>query len=219
MEKKMDDYLEGLAVEVIKQQGIQFNSLKEEKIYLKKTTQQILQQLQQSNTSLKEGLTLLVDKSHGYVADTCKKLLDNFDKPEKIISIVSAEVSQNPRAMEFFSEEVNRFYDCGDYHQEECVIAVLLNLFPLHPQSYACFATLLWRKDGIHVAQSFYEHIADAFNEPVLDYFAAHCLVNTDNKSRAHELLERAFTNANKCPEQYSDLLPLIQYLKKQDIY
>ncbi len=215
MEKKIDDYLEELATEVVKQQGIQFNSLKAEKIHVQNTVQQILQQLQQSNASLKEGLTLLVGNSHGYVADTCRKLLDNFDSPEKTIAVISTEISQNPQAMEMFSEEVNRFYDCGDYHQEECVIAVLLNLFPLHPQSYACFATLLWRKDGIHVAQSFYEQIVDAFNEPVLDYFAAHCLLNTENQTKAHELLDRAFANANRFPEQYADLLPLIRDLMK----
>jgi predicted Zn-dependent protease len=110
-----------------------------------------------------------------------------------------------------FSEAVNSYYDCGDYHLEECVISVLLTLFPLEPQPFACYGTLIWRRDGINEAVTFYKSIVDLFESPILDYFAADCIGKAGNRGEAKKLLDRALKNAQNAPEIYEDIMQFIR--------
>ena len=102
---------------------------------------------------------------------------------------------------------MNGFYDCGDFQQEHSVISVFLTLFPLHPQPYACLATLIWRRDGIQAAQNFYEHIVDVFKNPLLDYFSADCFLKSGHAEKAKPLLQRAYRKAQDTLDQYAAFL------------
>lgn len=216
VQNEIDNYIQDLVVAITQQQGLHFNSLKEANAHNKKTTLEIRQLLKQSSVVLKEGLNILSKKSTGFVADISKKLLTHLHTPEKIAQIMDAEINENAEALKQFSAAVNSFYDCGDYHLEQCVLSVFLMLFPLYPQPYACYATMLWRKEGIDAAVTFYEPLVDAIEDPILDYYAADCLVKAGKKSRAKELLQRAFTQLVSSPEDQVELRQHIVALLKQ---
>lgn len=83
---------------------------------------------------------------------------------------------KQPNTFTLFSDTVNGFYDCGDFNIESCVISVCIALFPLEAQPYICLGTLIWRKNGIMQAATFYEALVEVFQSPLLNYFAADCL-------------------------------------------
>lgn len=206
MQKEIDQYIENLAEAVTQQQGIEFKSLKDAEEHAKKTSQEIRHLFEQSTVVLGEGLQRLSDEKTGYVGDVSKKLLANLGTPVEMVKIIEAEVRPNSDALKLFSEAVNSYYDCGDFHIEQCVLSVFLMLFPLYPQPYACYATLIWRKDGIAAAETFYSQIVDSMEDPVLDYFAADCFVKNGNHQRASELVERALNKTQNPTEEQLDL-------------
>lgn len=206
MEKEIDEYIEKLTEAVTQQQGIDFKNQKDAEEHAKKTSQEIRHLFQQSNIVLGEGLKCLSEQKTGFVGDVSKKLLDNLASPVEMVKIIEAEIRNNQEALKMFSEAVNSYYDCGDYHLEQCVLSVFLMLFPLYPQPYACYATLIWRKDGIQAAETFYSQIVDSMEDPVLDYFAADCFVKNGNHQRAKELVERALDKTQNPTEEQLDL-------------
>jgi len=207
----IDKNLNELAVMLVQQQGIHFATHKEAEKHLDNTTVQLRELLQQSSTMFIEGLKYLSETNHQLVADITGQLLKNIQSPKEMAAIIESNILKNDRSLEIFSAAVNSFYGCGDYHTEECVISVLLTLFPLEPQPFACYGTLIWRKNGIDDAVSFYKSIVDLFETPILDYFAADCFAKAGDKIEARKLLERALKNAQAAPEIYEDIIQFIR--------
>ena len=205
-EQDINKYIEDLAVAVAQQQGIQFKSLKDAEEHTKKTKQEIQHLFQQNSVLIKEGLQTYSDKCDGFVADISRRILNSLESPEEINKIVTSEIQGNTEALKLFSEAANSFYDCGDFHLEQCVLSVFLMLFPLYPQPYACYATLIWRKEGISAAETFYEQLVGSMEDPVLDYFAADCFVKAGNKKRAKELVQRALAKTQDSLHDHQDL-------------
>ena len=213
---EMEKHLNDIAVMVAQQQGLQFSSQKEAQTHIKNTTVRLQQMLQQSSAMFVEGLRYLVEKDQHPAAAIAQQILENLRSPEKVTGIIESQIINNEHSLESFSEAVNSFYGCGDFHVEECVISVLLTLFPLEPQPFACYGTMIWRKDGIEEAEKFYKNIVDLFENPVLDYFAADCYFKAGHKSEAKTLLDRALLNAKKEPEVYADISQFIRILLKE---
>jgi len=207
----IDKNLGELAVMLVQQQGIHFATHKEAEKHLDNTTTQLRELLQQSSTMFIEGLKYLTEKNHQPVSDITRQLLEHIQNPKEMAAIIEANILKNERSLEMFSATVNSFYGCGDYHIEECVISVLLTLFPLEPQPFACYGTLIWRKNGIEDAAAFYKSIVDLFETPILDYFSADCFAKSGDKTEARRLLERALKNAQASPEIYEDIMQFIR--------
>jgi tetratricopeptide (TPR) repeat protein len=157
---------------------------------------------------LMEGLCILRDQGQGYVASISKKIIQHLESSKKLSQLIENEIIKNEQSMSLFMDAVDSFYDCGDFHQEQCVISVMLALFPLNPQPYVYLGTLIWRRDGIAVAEHYYEKIVKVLVDPALDYFAADCFFKNGNKDQAKELLQRALDEAKKAPEMYQDTKP-----------
>lgn len=205
-QQDINKYIEDLAVAVTQQQGIQFKSLKDAEEHTKQTRQQIHHLFEQNSSLIKEGLQIYSEKCSGFVADVSQRLLDNLGSPEEINKIVTNELKENAEALKLFSEAANSFYDCGDFHVEQCVLSVFLMLFPVFPQPYACYATLIWRKEGISAAEAFYEQLVGAMEDPVLDYFAADCFVKAGNAKKAKELVQRALAKTQSSLHEHQEL-------------
>ena len=212
----IEQYLDELAVMVAKQEDLQFNSEKEAQKHIKATSAKLQDLLQQSSTMFLEGLKHLSEPRHGLVSEIAGQLIKELAHPKRMAEIIQSQVTGSPNSLELFSEAVNSYYDCGDYRCEECVIAVLLTLFPLEPQPLACYGTLLWRRDGINTAVEFYQSIVDLFQNPILDYFTADCFSKSGKKADAKTLLERALVNAKAEPEIYADIAQFIRILLRQ---
>ena len=212
----IEQYLDELAEMVTVQENIQFGSEKEAQRHVEATSAKLHDLLQQSSTMFLEGLKHLSGAQHGAVGEIASQLRQHLTDSKKMDEIVQTQVANNPHSLELFSEAVNSYYDCGDYHCEECVIAVMLTLFPLEPQPLACYGTLLWRRDGINTAAEFYQSIVDLFQNPILDYFTADCFFKSGKTVEAKKLLERALVTANEAPEIYADIAQFIRILLKQ---
>ena len=205
-QQDINKYIEDLAVAVTQQQGIQFKSLKDAEEHAKQTSQQIHHLFEQNSKLIQEGLRIYSEKCTGFVADVSQRLLDNLGSPEEVNKIVTNELKENVDALKLFSEAANAFYDCGDFHVEQCVLSVFLMLFPVFPQPYACYATLIWRKEGISAAEAFYEQLVGAMEDPVLDYFAADCFVKAGNAKKAKELVQRALAKTQSSLHEHQEL-------------
>lgn len=213
---EFDTHLYELAEMIIRQQGLQFNSHHEAQHQIQKTMARLREQLGQSNALFVEGLTYLIGKSEPRVADIARKIYAQLAVPAKVAEIIDSEIIKNPESLHLFVAAVNTFYDCGDFHVEECVMSVLLTLFPMDPQPFTCYATMLWRKHGIAEAMAFYKKIVDLFESPVLDYFAADCYFKAGDKAAAKKLLERALKNCQQLPELHEDIGQFIRILLSQ---
>lgn len=213
---EIDRHLNDIAVMVARQQGLQFNSSREVQNHVDNTTQQLKEMLQKSNEMFIEGLTLLTGTQQHPVAEISRELLENSAAPEKMVKLIEHHIINNDDSLKIFSEAVNSFYGCGNFHSEECVISVLLTLFPMEPQPFACYATMLWRKDGIAAAVELYKNIVDVFENPILDYFAADCYFKTGMKAEAKALLDRAIQNTQNEPEIYADIAQFIRILLRE---
>ena len=213
---EIEKHLSDIAVMVAQQQGLQFNNHKEAQTHIKNTTFKLQQMLQQSSAMFLEGLKHLSEKNNYPAAEVTQQILKHLNSPEKISNIIETQIIKNEHSLEVFSEAVNSFYGCGDFHVEECVISVLLTLFPLEPQPFACYGTMIWRKDGIEEAENFYKNIVDLFESPILDYFAADCYFKAGHKSEARILLDRALQNAKKEPDLYADISQFIRILLRE---
>jgi hypothetical protein len=204
--KQIENFIEELSVAVAQQKGMQFNNEQEADQHQKQTSQEIRQMLQQNSLMLKEGLQIYSERCTGFVADVSRRLLENLEKPTAIAKIIEAEIQGNQQALQAFSEAANSFYDCGDFHIEQCVLSTYMMLFPLHPQPYACFATMIWRKDGINAAETLYMQLVSAIEDPVLDYFAADCFVKSGNHTKARELIQRALSKTQAGLPEHQEL-------------
>lgn len=202
----IDNFINDLAVAMNQQRGIQFKSLKEATEHTEQTTQEIRYILQQNSIMLKEGLRCFSERCSGLVADISKRLLDNLQSHAELTKIIETEIQSSELALQAFSEAANSFYDCGDYHLEQCVLSAFMMLFPLHPQPYACYATLIWRKEGITAAETFYAQLVDSVQDPVLDYFAADCFAKAGNEKKAKELIQRALEKTQTSLQEHHEI-------------
>lgn len=217
---EIEDQLEGVAALVVQQQGINFASWKEAQSHLKKITGEMRHLVEQSNEKLIKGLNCLAANGHGhvhsYVADMSAKLLKHVDSAEKLNKIIQFEIWRNENALLFFSEAAESYIDRGDLEQEQCVIAVLMALFPFNPQPYVYFGSSIWRHDGIEIAAAFYAEIIKVTQDPALYYYAADCFYKKGDKSHARETLRCALELAQNSPELYGDLEQLIvEFIQK----
>ena len=208
---KSDAALEELAALMVQQQGIHFETHQEAEQHLKGTTLQLRELLQQSSATFVEGLKHLAECDHHSVATIAKKLLKHIQSPKEMANIIENTILKDDHSLSMFSEAVNSFYGCGDFEVEESVISVLLTLFPLEPQPFACYGTMIWRKNGIEDAVTFYKSIVDLFESPILDYFAADCYAKAGRKVEAKKLLERGLKVAQDSPEVYDDIIQFVR--------
>jgi predicted Zn-dependent protease len=211
-----DHWLDELSDLVIRQQAVQFTSSQEAQRHARDVKAKLKKILLKNNTSFVQGLRYLVGTDHQIVAAIAKQIHDHLDSPAQVSAIIDAEITQRKDALALFSKAVNSFYGCGDFHIEECVLAVLLTLFPLEPQPFACYGTMIWRKDGIAEAAAYYKKIVDLIESPVLDYFAADCYFKSGNNADAKRLLDRAMKTVNETPGSDDDVGQLIRILSKQ---
>ena len=214
--KELDQHIKDIAIMVSQQQGLQFDSEQEAQQHISQTTTKLQSMLKQSSAMFLEGLKYVADSNQPPASEIARSLIQNVKYPDRMTRIIETRIVQDPDSLAHFSEVVNHYYGCGDFHREECMISVLLTLFPLEPQPFACYGTLIWRKDGIAEAQRFYQHIVDLFESPILDYFAADCFFKAGNKTEAKRLLERGLENGNKEPELYSDILQFIRVMIRE---
>jgi tetratricopeptide (TPR) repeat protein len=210
MSQEIEDFIDHVAANVAQQQELQFSSQQEARRYLEKTKLEIRHSLKEGNEVLMQGLNFIKEKNHGhvhgYTSAMADKLLKHLNSSKKLAQIIETEIMNNERALLFFSEMVGGFYDCGDFYQEECVISVFMALFPLNPQPYVFYGTMLWRRDGIDAAENFYDKILKVIQEPGLAYFAADCFYKNGQKKKAKDLLEQTLNCAQMSLEKYNDV-------------
>jgi len=210
-QSEFDKNINDLAAMLVKEQGVHFATFKEAENHVKDTAANLRSLLQQSSAMFIQGLNYISEKNEHAASDITRQLLKHQKNPQEMAKIIEANIVNNSRSLEIFSEAVNSFYGCGDFHVEECVISVLLTLFPMEPQPFACYGTLIWRRDGIAEAETFYKNIVDLFESPILDYFSADCFAKSGNKDEAKKLLQRALKNAQAAPEIYEDIMQFIR--------
>ena len=213
---EVQKHLNDIAVLIAQHQGLQFNTQSEAQKHIDNTATQLRDMMQQSSLMFSEGLKHLIDTKHHPVADISRQILKNLESPEKLVAVIESQIINKDESLKQFSEAVNSFYGCGDFHTEECVISVLLSLFPLEPQPFACYGTLIWRRDGITAAVEFYKNIVDVYENPILDYFAGDCYFKAGQKKEARVVLERALENATNAPEIYGDIAQFIRILLRE---
>ena len=211
---EFDAYLNELADMIVRQQGIQFGSYQEARECVENTTIQLEQLLQRSNALFVEGLQNMIhltETRFQFVVNIARKIHENLHTPSEVAKIIDTQIVKNADSLKLFSEAVNSFYGVGDFRIEESVIAVLLTLVPMEPQPFACFGTMIWRKEGIAEAVAYYEKIVDLFESPILDYFAADCYYKAGKKIEAKKLLDRAVRQVEKSPWLYDEVMSLIR--------
>lgn len=217
MLNELDKYIENIAVDIAQQRGINFSTHKEAQHYLNRTKNEIHSHIQQGNTQFCEGLKYLQEKNHGYVhgyvSNVCDKLLAHAHSSKKIKKIID-EVMENELSLRFFTEAVKEFQDCGDYHKELCVIAVLMSLFPANPQAYICLGNLIWRKEGVAAADLFYTKIIEFVQDPATYYFAADCFYKNGDRKKAKETLLNALSKPD-IDEDFDAKQRLLDLLEK----
>jgi len=203
MNNQLEEQIDSIAVNVIQHQGFSFSSHHELQRQVEQTRSEIRQSLKQGNALLMQGLTLLKENDCGYVSEICKKLLKHSQSSKKISKIIDTEILNNDRSLSLFLESVSRFHDCGDFYKEECVLTAFISLFPDHPQPYAFYGTLIWRRDGINAADEFYSKLIKVIHEPGLDYFAADCFLKNGNKEKSKNLLQQTLNYQQTTQESY----------------
>jgi tetratricopeptide (TPR) repeat protein len=217
MRNLFDDQLDSIVANVIRQQGLSFSSHNEAQLYLKKIKRQIEDCCKQGSDLLIEGLKALQEKNHGYVhsyvAAMSTKLLKHLHSSKKLKTVIE-EITKNERSLLYFTEAVKGYVDCGDHQKELAVISVLLTLYPLNPQAYICFATLIWRTEGIAAADAFYSKVIELIQEPALFYFAADCFYKNGNKEKAKEIAQQALAKAEITNDSYGRQ-HLLEFIEK----
>ncbi|MET3123748.1 tetratricopeptide (TPR) repeat protein [Oxalobacteraceae bacterium GrIS 2.11] len=208
MHSELNDYVERISTALAQHRTHSFSSQREVQLYLQKTKKEILQALHKSGAMLVEGLRILEDRKSSHVervvSGYAAKLLKHLDSSKKLTAIIE-DILQDERSVLCFNEVVNSFYECGDFHQELCVIIVFMTLFPFNPQPHISLGVLTWRRDGIDTAEHYYDSVVDAINNPALDYYAAECFYKNGKRGRAKDILNRALSTVEKSPEIYGD--------------
>ncbi len=213
----MQQQIDQIATDVMQQQGLVFDTIAEAERYKSGIVQKLDESVQLAQTHFFEGLHLLRHVEQHFVKATVNDLLAHRTSPAEINNRLAAILRKEPRAEEYFCDAVNSFFDCGDFHREQCVLTVLLALFPTSPQAFVYFATLFWRQYGIATAITFYNQCVDVFQDPLLDYFAAECFKENGDLERAKALNARALATLEALPPESSSELTLhLQALVKQ---
>jgi tetratricopeptide (TPR) repeat protein len=217
---ELENTLELFASQAIQQGGLNFSSLNEAQNYLKKIKTEIRHLVEQGNKTLIKGLTYLATDNQGrvnsYVANVCAKLLKQVGSSKKLNKIVESDIIGNENSLLFFSEAVERFIECGDLEQEQCVLSVLMALFPKNPQPYIFLGSSIWRNEGIDAAAVFYLDVLKVIPNPAIYYFAAECFYKKGDKDQAREFLHSGLKQARTSPELYHHIEQLIAaYMQK----
>ena len=199
MQADFDNFIEDLSQATIKTQEFSFYSHREAQLYLAQTRQKIRSMLDQGGSALIKGLQALAqhqgDAMRSHVAGVARKLLKNLDSGKQLNRIIEHEVLGNDNSLRYFCESASDFSDCSDYEVEACVMYVLIVFFSGNAQPYVYLGTMLWRREGIAVAQKFYSRIVKVIHDPALDYFAADCLIKSGHHFEAQQLLQQSLNN------------------------
>ncbi|MET3106102.1 tetratricopeptide (TPR) repeat protein [Oxalobacteraceae bacterium GrIS 2.11] len=205
-----------LAQSAAQKKNLSFGSVGEADRYLANLRHELQLSAQEGSSLLVRGLAYCAELNEASVSRLCTELLNHVDQPSRLTEIINRTVSCGDNVIDPFLAAMNHFYDCGDFEKEQCVIAVLLALFPLHPQPYVYLGTLIWRKDGTDAAERFYSKIVTIIEDPALDYFAADFFYQKGSPNQAKNLLLRALNNCEKSPVMYCDLQGQIRALLDQ---
>lgn len=215
-----DIFIDNITQLVIQNQDLSFSSQREAQRHLDKTRTDMRKLMKESNALFIAGLHYLKEyeqsHTHTYVASVAGKILKSLDSAKKLQRVIETEVSNQEMSLYLFSEVVFDLVECGDYHKEVCVIAVVMSLFPLNAQPYVYYGSLLWRRDGKQAAEEFYSRIVEVFHDPALDYFAAECFIKNGNREKAKLLLQNAQNNQLMAQENYKNVKMNIQELIEQ---
>ncbi|MET3106104.1 tetratricopeptide (TPR) repeat protein [Oxalobacteraceae bacterium GrIS 2.11] len=208
-----DSAMTQLAERMAQQRRLSFGSFSEAQGYLAAARNEIDHALQESSVLLAKGLAEFAALDRYYVSALCFDLLEHIGQPLALAEICEARVVHNDTAYPQFMDAMNYFYDCGDLEREQSAIAVLMLLFPTHPQPYVYQGTLIWRKDGIAAAERFYIEMVEMMEDPALDYFAAECFYEIGSIDKARDVLRRAQINTNMSPTMYAEIRERIAVL------
>lgn len=206
MLNEIENYVAKVADGVVQQQMLTFTSYDAAQRHLEGKRSELRQTIQQGQKLLMKGLMYFVEMKCDFVSKTSSDLLKYLDDEEKFSEIIESQIIQNDNALPLFMEAAEHFLDCGDVDKEQCVITVLMGLFPLHPQPYVYLGMLVWRQEGIAAAENFYTKVVKEIEDPALDYFAADCFYKRGGINKAKEILQRALSNTDMSPVMYSDL-------------
>jgi predicted Zn-dependent protease len=206
LDQEIEQHIETVAALTAEQQGISFFSHREAQRHLDNVRAEVRSAFKHSNAALNNGLRYLKEMNCGYVSTVSAKLLKHMHSSKKLAALISQEIEMRSDAAEQFIEAVNRFYDWEDNQTVMNAVAVLMRLFPLHPQPYIYLGTLIWRQNGIEAAVAYYGKIVEAIDDPALGYFAADCLYKSGDVQKAKQLLLRALDNEVTSSEVYADV-------------
>ena len=212
----MENLIEQLAMSVLKHDGITFHSEKEASRHLERIKADLHHGLRQGNQMLTAGLHYLKELGDGFAASFSGKVLKQLKSSKKLARLIEEEIVQNQQAMPLFLEGIKPFLETDDAHREQCVLSVMMALFPGFPQPYIFSANLLWREHGIDVADAFYTKLVEAIDDPALDYFAAHCFFKNGKTDEAKRLLDRALGHVSIQADNYADIRLWASSLRKQ---
>ncbi|MET3107439.1 tetratricopeptide (TPR) repeat protein [Oxalobacteraceae bacterium GrIS 2.11] len=196
-----NNQIDELVSSVIQQQGLHFSSHNEAQQYLKKTRLEMHACFEHSVALLTEGLQHLQAKPdgyvRGYVSKQASRILNDLHTPQKLSAIV-AEITQDEHALLYFTQVVKELFDCGEDHKALSATTVLMALFPLDPQPYIFLGTIIWRKDGVTAAASYYEKMIEFIHHPAFCFFAADCFKKNGNRENAIAAIHRALAVADQ---------------------
>jgi tetratricopeptide (TPR) repeat protein len=193
------------------QQGVHFDTQREADDFVRKNVDELQRMFRQNSELVMEGLRLLSNVEQRAVSELAKTLLEQTNAPAAFAKTIQTDVADNPAMLRSFSKAINSFYDCGDFHAEECVMAVFMALFPMEAQPYSCYGVMLWRRDGIEKAVDYYRAIVDTFKSPILDYYASECFREAGHVDDAKRVLLRAMKIARSDPEHYTSMMDLLE--------
>lgn len=207
MHTDLDSFIETLAQAAVNERDFGFASHREAQHYLAQTRQKIREGLEQGSHTLIKGLQTLSqhqgDHIRCYVAGIARKLLKNLGAGKQLNRIIEQELIGNDHALRYFCETAGDFSQSSDYEVEACVLSVLLAFFSGNAQPYVYFGTMLWRREGIAVAERFYSKIVEVIHDPALDYFAADCLLQSNRRTQARALLQQSLQHERITSHSY----------------
>ena len=110
-----------MAVNLARQQGLQFNSAKDAQNHLSRNKKEIHVHLQPGDAAVVEGLKALQEKNcgyvHGYVSHMCGRLLKRMDSSKKIKGTID-EILHFDGAVIYFIAVVKGFLNSEYFKQE-----------------------------------------------------------------------------------------------------
>lgn len=212
----MENLIEHMALAVLQHDGINYQSEKDARRHLERIKADLHQGLRQGNQMLTAGLHYLKELGDGFAASFSAKVLKQIKSSKKLARLIEEEIVQNQQAMPLFLDGIKPFLETDDAHREQCVLSVLMALFPGFPQPYIFSANLIWREHGIDVAEAFYTKLVEAIEDPALDYFAADCFFKNGKTGEAKRLLDRALGHDSVHADNYEEIRMWASSLRKQ---